>query len=473
VLSLLGGVGALLISAWGSRLIWRLRPPFLTDNTPLVLGVDGRVLAFTLGVSLLTGLLFGLAPAVRAARTSLASTFTVAAPVRGGRRKFGVLDGLAVVQIGLALISLVGAGLFLRSLGNARSIDVGFDADKLLVMSFDMAAQGYDEARGRQFYRRVHERAEAVPGVQAVALGSHRPLSRVGVLLPIQPEGEDTSARETSVRADAVGLGYFKTLGISLVKGRDFEPIDREGGQPVAIINETMAAHYWPGQDPLGKRFRMGNRPDFLQVIGVAKDSKYVDVGEPAQPYFYLALEQSYAPTMTLWVRTERPKGLVEAVRREVQALAPDLPLTDVQTVDARLQGTLWAPRLGASLLTGFGGLALVLASIGIYGITAYAVAQRRREIGIRLALGAQRGEVLGLMIRQALVMISIGMAFGVAVVVAGGKLVSSLLYGIGATDFGTLAGVCAFFAAVALAASFLPANRATRIDALKVLWTE
>jgi hypothetical protein len=223
----------------------------------------------------------------------------VAAQLRGGKRKFGVLDALAVAQIGLALVSLIGAGLFLRSLGNAQRIDAGFEVDRLAVMSFDMAAQGYDEIRGRQFYRRVVERAATVPGVESVALGSHRPLSRVGVLLPVHVEGQDPNARDASVRADAVGLGYFKTLGIPVLKGRDFSPVDRESTPAVAVINETMASHYWPGKDPLGKRFKVGNNPGFVEVVGVARDSKYVDVAEAAQSYFYLPLEQTYAPTMT------------------------------------------------------------------------------------------------------------------------------------------------------------------------------
>ncbi|MES1241660.1 MAG: ABC transporter permease [Acidobacteriota bacterium] len=473
VLSLLGGAAALFVSYLGSKAIWRLRPPFLTDNTPLVLSLDGRVLAFTLLVSLLTGVLFGLAPALRSARTDLAAMLGVNAPVRGGRRKLGVLDALAAVQVGLALVSLVGAGLFLRSLGNVHRIDVGFKADELAVLSFDVTTLGYDEARGRQLYRRVLERASAVPGVDAATLGSHRPLSRVGVLLPVRAEGQDLTERAASVRADTVGLGYFETLGIPILKGRGFEPFDREGSSRVAIVNETMAGHYWPGQDAVGKRFQFGESEDFVQVVGVARDSKYVDVGEPPQSYFYLPLEQNYAPTMTLWVRTAHPDNLVEPVRREVQALAPDLPLTDVQTAMDRLNGSLWAPRLGASLLTGFGALALALASIGIYGVTAYAVTQRRREIGIRLALGSQRGEILGMVIRQALVMIGLGMALGVAMALSGGKLVSSMLFGVSPTDLTTLALVCAFFAAVAFVASFLPANRATRTDVLKVLRTD
>jgi predicted permease len=470
VLALLGGASGLLLSQWGSRAIWRMRPPFLADDTPLVLGVDARVLAFTLLVSLLTGVLFGLLPAWRSTRPDLSPTLRAAAQAGGRGRRLGVLAPLSVAQLALAVVALIGAGLFLRSLTNAERIDPGFAAERLAVLSFDLAAQGYDEVHGRDLDRRVLARAASVPGVQSATLSSHRPLNRVGVLVALRVEGLDPAQRVPPVRTEAVGRDYFKTVGIPLLKGRDFSAIDRDGAPRVAIVNETLARRYWPGMEPIGKRFTVGDDKGFIQVVGLARDAKYVDMGEAPQPYFYQPLEQAYAPLVTLWARTAHPEGLAETLRREVQSLAPDLPLTDVGTAGARVQQSLWAARLGASLLAGFGSLALLLAAVGVYGVTSYSVSQRRREIGIRLALGATRGQLLGLIVGQTCAILAAGMTLGLALALSGRRLVANMLYGIDAANLATYVAVCCFLAAVALLSSFLPARRATRVDALRVL---
>lgn len=475
VLSLGGGLLGLLVAAWSSRFLWRLRPPFITENTPLALGIDVRVLAFTLLLSLMTGVLFGLAPALQSSRPNLVHSLTAAARTRRPHRKFGLRDLLVVGQISLALIALIAAGLFLNSLRNAQNIDPGFDVDRLLVMSMDMGGQGYNEARGRGFYRQIVEDVKVLPGVVSATISSHRPLSRVGVLLQVVPEGqEDPSSAGTPVRADVVGDNYFETVGIPILRGRGITAADRQGTRRVAVVNETMAKRFWPGQEAIGKRFDVGDGGEPTEIVGIARDAKYVDIGEPPTPYFYVPFAQDYVPTMTLYVRTEgSPAALLPQVRGKVQSLAPTLPLMDVQTVSQRRAGSLWAPRLGAVLLGSYGLLAFILAATGIYGVIAYSVSQRRREIGIRMALGAHRGHVVWLVILQAMGLLVVGLVIGIGGALAGGRLVAGMLFGISSTHLPTIAAVAALFATVALVASFIPANRATRVDATTALRLE
>lgn len=469
VLALLGGGFGLLLAAAGPGLLWRFRPPFLTA-TAIDLRMDGRIVLFTLGVSLLTGLLFGLAPALQALRADLVPALKDQNALldRSGRR-LPWRNVLIAGQVALALVALIGAGLFLGSLRNAQAIDPGFDARTLITVGINVGAQGYGQEQGRDLFRRMLARLEALPGVRAASLSANQPLNRGAIYRRAVPEGDEAVPlhERPYTRTDTVGPRYFETLGIPILQGRGFTGADREDGPLVAIVNRTMAERLWPGQSPVGRRFRTPEEGDLVyEVVGMAADAKYVTLSEPPEPLFYLPHGQAYVPEVTLYVRTAgAPRALLETVRREVQSHDRTLPLADLQPLGDALASSLWAPRMGAALLSLFGLLALVLASAGIYGVTAYSLSQRRREVGIRMALGARREDVLALILRQALLVIGAGLAVGLGAAAAGSRLVASLLYGISGTDPGTFAAVTLFLAAVALLASYLAARRSTRVS--------
>jgi predicted permease len=309
-----------------------------------------------------------------------------------------------------------------------------------------------------------------LPGVSAATLATSGPLQGNGIARSIFLEGGDENDR-TLVPVNTVGPRYFETLGIPIVKGRGFTDDDRAGGNKVVVVNETMAKKMWPGKDPLGKRFRFFGDPTLSEVVGVAKDVKYFFLGEDPQPFVYEVLAQRYASGLTLVVHTATAPGpLLETVRREVAGFDKDLPIVGLQTVDRILHDSLWAPRLGGSLLAIFGLLALVLASVGIYGVMSYTVGQRQREIGIRMALGARRRDVLALVLGQGMGVVALGLAAGLALALALSRLVQTMLFGVSATDALSFGGTVAIMAAVALVANFFPARRASSTDATAAL---
>jgi predicted permease len=370
---------------------------------------------------------------------------------------------------------LIGAGLFLRSLQNAQRINPGFDAEHLAVLSFDLGAQGYTEERGRQFQQRVLERAAAVPGVQAATLASTVPLFQGGFARTVFLEGQDTSDRRAGKLVQiAVGSAhYLETLGIPLLRGRALSDIDQPNTPIAVVINETMAKRFWPDQDAIGRRFKFFGQPNFNQVVGIAKDSKYNFIGEEPTPFIYQATTQIYQPQLSLFVKAARPEAVLGTVRGEVQQLDRNLPLTGVFTLTEIFDQSLWAPRMGASLLAVFAGLSLVLAVIGIYGVMAYSVNQRRRELGIRMALGASRADVLRLVVGQGLRLTLMGVAFGLVASFAASRLIATMLFDVSPTDIVTFVAVPALLAGAALGASYLPAQRATRIDPMVALRDE
>jgi predicted permease len=472
LLAVLGGAFGLLLAYWAQALLWSYRPPFLQADA-VDLRPDARVLLFTLGVSLVTGILFGLAPAVQASRPDLVVELKekTSAPT-GSTGLFGLRNLLVSAQIALSLIALIGAGLFLRSLQNAQRIDPGFDAEHLAVLSFDLGAQGYTEERGRQFQQRVLEGAASVPGVRSATLASTVPLFNGGFARTVFLEGQDTSDRRSGrlVQITVAGQHYFETLGISLLRGRDLSEADQPNTPGAVIINETMAARFWPNQDAIGRRFKFFGQDSFQQVAGIAEDSKYNFIGEEPTPYIYQAATQVYQPQVSLFVKASRPEAVLGTVRREVQQLDRNLPLTGVFTLEEIFGQALWAPRMGASLLAVFAGLSLVLAVIGIYGVMAYAVNQRTRELGIRMALGASRSDVLRLVVLQALRVTVMGVVAGLLVSFAASRLIASLLFSVSPTDIVTFIAVPVLLGGAALAASYLPAFRATRIDPMVAL---
>ena len=476
LLALVGGGLGMLIAYWAQGILWSQRPPGIAADA-IDLAPDLRVLGFTLAVSLVTALVFGLAPALTASRADIVSELKQrGGPANFGNRPFNLRNLLVAGQVALSLVALVGAGLFVKSLANAQRIDPGFDHDKLAVLTVDLGAQGYSEARAREFHRRMLERAAALPGVERATLASGIPLSQGGFLRTVFPEGTDSSDRKNGklVQLNTVEPGYFETLGITLKRGRDFSPSDHPDSPRVVVVNETMAKQFWPEQDAIGKRFKFFGQDWWNEVIGIAKDGKYNFIGENPQPHIYLSLTQSFEPAVSLHLRTSGdPATALGMARREVQEMDRVLPITNVFTFGEILRRSLWAPRMGASLLVVFGLLSLVLAVIGIYGVMSYSVNQRTRELGLRMALGADQGDVLRLVVRQGLTLAAFGIVIGLGLSFAATRLIGKLLFDVTARDPLIFAGIPVLLGLAALVASALPASRAARVDPTVALRTE
>ncbi len=475
ILAIMAGLLGLLLAAWGRDLLWLMRPPFLDANA-IEIALDGRVLLFTAGITILTGLLFGLVPAFQASRVDLMWALKDrTGPPHRNRRRVNLRNLLVVVQIALSLTALVAAGLFLRSLQNAQKISLGFESKNLFMISFDLAGQKYDEARGRSFFQQVTERAAAVPGVKAVGIAS-APLFGGDIMRTVFVEGQDvTDTRNGRLTALLrVSPGYFDAIGMPIKRGRAFDMRDDQGAPMVAVVNETMAKRLWPGEEALGKRFRCFGEKWVIEVVGIARDAKYRTLGEDPISFMYFPLLQHYTPGGTLHVRTEgNPADVLGIVRGQVQAMEKNMPLFPVNTIGQVLDIILWAPRMGASLLAIFGLLALLLAAIGIHGVMSYSVAQRTQEIGIRMALGAQAKDVLQLILGQAFVILLAGGLLGLGGGLAVSRVLASLLYGVGRADPLSFVGTTMVLGAAALLASYLPARRALRVDPVEALRCE
>jgi predicted permease len=477
LLAILGGVAGLLFAIWGRSALWAIRPPFLQD-APLDLGFDTTVLGFTLVLTALTGLVFGLVPALQASRPQIVSDLKPQAPGQRGGFGIGIKNILVVAQVALSLVALVGSSLFLRSLVNATRIDTGFETEKLASLAVDVDAIGYDEQRGEQFFDRMIERASSMPGVESAALTEGIPIdSGINVMRTFFVHGrdpEDENNREM-LPVNTVSIGYFRTAGIELRAGRDFDASDHADAPSVAILNETTAARFWPGEDPIGKRFYFINQDDNVrEVIGIARDSKYGSVGEQPQMYVYLPRRQNYAPAMHLMVPTSGdPEPVLASARNEIRLLEPNLPITDAQTMPQIVSESLWGAKTAAGLLGLLGALALLLVSIGIYGVMAYTISQQQREIGIRMALGGGSDAVLRLFLKRGMLMVAAGAAVGLLVATLLGRGVTELLYDVSPTDPLVLATTTLTLVAVAFAATLIPARRALQVDPVVVLKQE
>jgi putative ABC transport system permease protein len=472
LLALVAGGAGLLLARLTLALLAAMRPP---TEVPLLLQarLDGPVLGFTLGVAVLTGLIFGLAPALQVSRPDFVSA------LKGGATSAKSILGLElrhlliVVQTALCFFCLAGAGLFLHSLRLAQKVDPGFSPNRLTVMSFNAGAQGFGEAAVQDFYRRLLERVRQLPPVRSAALAQALPLSGGAVPRSVFVEGHREASDEGGVlvQTDAVSTDYFTTLGIGLAQGRGFVFQDGRNTQHVAIINETMAKRFWPGQDPVGKRFKFFGDDFFHSVAGVAKDSKYVALGEDPQLHLYYPLIQNYSPRVTLFARVKGdPDVALGLIRQEVRALDPTLPLTNVATMSDILDRSLWAPRASASLLGAFGILALALAILGVFSVTTYTVAQRTPEISLRIALGAQRPELLRMVLREGLSLVAIGIGVGLLASAAASRSLRSLLFATSGLDPATLGLTVVVLLAAAVVAIYLPARRAAATDPLEVL---
>ncbi|HEY7181766.1 MAG TPA: ABC transporter permease [Blastocatellia bacterium] len=475
MLALAGGAAGLRLALASRDLLWAFRPPGINADD-INLSFDPRVLGYTLLLSLLTGVIFGLAPAIQASRAELVTELKEkGSQAARGSRWFSLRNLLVVGQVALSLVALIGAGLFLRSLGNAQQINPGFETEKLLVFSFDVGAQGYDKARGMEHYRRVVERVEAIPGVISAAIASAPPFAW-GFMRSVFVEGQEPSrgGRGILTIVGTVGQKYFETMNIPLVRGRNFTEADRENTPPVVVINEAMAKRFWPNQDAVGKRFRFFGDDVSQEVIGVVKDTATQNIGEDPRPVAYLSLLQDFPSQVTLHVRTAGdPSGLLATAQREVQSLDRTMPLLNPATISQLIREGLWAARMGAALLAVFGLLALILASVGIYGVLAFSVSQRTSEFGIRLALGARPSDVLRLALGQTLALVAAGALIGVTGGLIVTRMVTNLLYGVSAVDPMTFVGMPLLLLLVALLASYLPARRATKIDPMIALRCE
>jgi putative ABC transport system permease protein len=478
LLAIAGAVVGVLFASWSFNFLQRMVPEGMALSAGL--NLDWRILGFTLLVALLTGLIFGLAPALQTARVDLNEALKQSGgrtDVQGGRDLRGAL---VVAEVALALVLLIGAGLLIQTFFKLRGQYGGLQAENVLTLRTQLPDSKYrDLSRRVQFYDQVLARVKSLPGVVSAGYTTSVPLVWKGGTSGFIPEGH-TPIPGLSYDANfrQVSPDYFKTIGIALRQGRSFTEGDNAQSMPVAIINETMAREYWPGENAVGKRFRIGDSNDglpWMAVVGIAADVRQMGVDAPVKAEMYLPYPQV---THSVWTRPRdlvlrtsvEPTSLVAAVRREIHAVDPNQPISDVRTMAEILGEETSARQLGMTLLATFAGLALLLSVLGIYGVLSYFVAQHTPEIGVRMALGAQAGNILGLVLKKGMLLAGAGVGIGLIAAFALTRLMQSLLYDVSASDPLTFAGVAALLSAIALLACYLPARRATKVDPLVAL---
>lgn len=478
LLAAIGTAAGLLLAIIAMPLLVRALPPMrdlMTARLALSLNLDPdrRVLLFSIAISAITVLLFGLAPAIAAARATLDSVLRGARSAGGWRGR----QALILFQIALCTVLLAGAGLLVRTFEQLRDVDPGFARDRLVTFSEDPSLAGYTSAQAKALRLALIDRVRQIPGVESVAVAS-RPLMRgSGIKMTMVPAGQKiTPADFLNTSANSVSPGYFETMGMRILSGRDLAANDEpaKGIRTKAIVNQAFAAKFFPGLDPLGRRFGNGGSADQYEIVGVVSDAKYRSLREPMPPTLYNLWFDGASQPLQLEVRTHaHPQSIIEPVRQTMASLDPSMPFTEIETMSEEVNASTAGERLTAALALVFGALAAVLAAIGIYGLLAYAVAQRRREIGIRMALGARPldiGEMIG---RQALVLVAAGIAIGLGAARLAGPSIGSLLYGIAPWDPIALISAALFVAAVAAAATAIPVARATRIEPASALRQE
>jgi putative ABC transport system permease protein len=477
LLASLGGAVGLLLSLAGLNVLKGFIPPNIPQAGNIT--IDGKVLIFTMLVSLATGLIFGLAPALQAAHFNLNDTLKESgrdsdAGTRGNR-----IRGLLVIsEVAVSFILLIGAGLLINSFVRLRNVDPGFRAANVLTMRIVLPEVRYPDRKGRApFYDELIRRVEALPGVTSAAVVTDVPLTNSGNSVGVSIEGRADPApdRMPIVITRMISPNYFKTMSIPLLNGRELTEQDKADSTPVAVISETTARLFWPGEDPLGKRIKVGESAStnqWLTVVGVVKDVRQYELGIEPKPQMYLPHSQNeFFDPRALVVRTNvDPLSLAATVRKTVWEIDKDQPVSDINTMEQVVSESVARQRFSMLLLGVFAGLALVLAAVGIYGVMSYSVAQRTHEIGIRMALGAQRNDVLRLTIWQGFRLVITGVTIGLAVAFVLTRVMSSLLFGISATDPITFLAISFVLVAVALIASYVPALRATRVDPMLAL---
>jgi predicted permease len=462
VLSSLGGALGVLVGYWSRALL-----PF-GQKAPL----DWRVFGFVAGVSMLTGIVFGLLPALRATRVDLAGAMKESGrSVTGSRSMLG--KGLVVLQVAMSLVLIVGAGLFLRTLENLRSVDVGFDSKNLLMFNVDPSVNRYDAGRAAQLFRQAHERMSSLPGVTSVALTRTTLLSGSTSTSSMWTQGQTSqTAAEGEMYMMDVSPTFFATMGIPVQRGRGFTEHDDEKAPKVAIINEASARKLFPDGDAIGRRIGGSfEKSDEFEIVGVVRDAKYASVRDPGPPTMYRCVWQGPARRLNIVLRTTGdPLAMAETVRAAMHEIAPTLPVREFTSQTEQISLRFAQERLFAKAYTAFGALALVLACIGLFGLMSYSVARRTTEIGVRMALGAQRRTVVGMVMGESMRLVAIGTALGLAAALWAGRFVKTVLYGLSANDPITITAAVALIAVVSVLAGFLPARRAANVDPMEAL---
>ena len=477
LLSLTGGAAGLLLAVWIDRTLLSFMPPGPTNTLTISATPDWRIMLFALGTSLLTGIIFGLVPAVQATRPDLAPTLKDQVGAVTSTASIGLRKALVVAQVMLSLLLLVGAGLFIRSLQNLKNLDPGFTTKNLLTFAIDPPLNGYKPERSREIFRQLYENLNGLAGVESAAFA----------IMPVMEGNEwDSSVSIDTYKAkpnedldphmNFVSPGYFKTMGVPILQGRDFRPSDAGKDAPkVCIINEKFARKYFPEGRALGHRMGMGGDPGTktdIEVVGIFRDMKYEGMKDDVPIEMVRPYEQmEFTLGMSVYLRTARdPEQTFAAARRTVQQVDATLPVVDMKTLEKQVDNSLVTERLVASLSSAFGMLATLLASIGLYGVMAYTVARRTREIGIRMALGAATGNVVWLVMKEVLVLVGIGIGLGLAASWGLTRFVKAQLYGIAPNDLMTIVLATIGIAFVAIAAGYVPAMRATRVDPIQAL---
>ncbi len=468
-LGLLGGAAGLFVGYAGLGLLFSALPGAANFATPRF---DGIVFGYALLLSLVTGFLCGITPALRTTRACLAEALKETARTMGRNRgAVSLSNALLVGQVAFSFVLLVTAALFLRSIGRAYQVDPGFQTAHLAVFFTNAGQAGYTKAEAMSFYKEVRDRVDHMPGITSAAWSANMPLW-ARTVNGIEVEGRQRRSKNDTVRAiiNTVNSGYMETTGIRILDGRNFTDFDRDTSMPVAIVNQTMAREFWPA-GAVGKRVQLPGETQLRQIVGVASTANYTAWGERPQFCVYVPLAQNYSETMVLYVRTQAdPLQQIGPVEREIHSVAPQVVVSNPRTGAQIVDGGLFSARMGVAMLSVFGLLALGLASIGLYGILAYAATRRQREIGLRMALGASRGSVLRLVLGEGMSLVLVGIAIGFAATVATGRIFSRMLYGVSATDPLSIAAAISTLVAVALVACYLPARWATRVDPLTAL---
>lgn len=475
VLAMLGATVGLTLAFWTARFLPAFLPPYtIGGNFDTRPGVT--VFAFTAALTVITTVLFGLAPTLQTSRPDLVTALKETTALIGrGRQRISLRHGLVITQVALSMVALISAGLFVRSLREAYKADPGFDPDHVLLASFDPFLSGYDESRGREFYRRLVEGVRTLPGIKSATLARRLPLTLGGIAFAnVTIDGYvPSSGEDMRLNYETVGPHYFETLRIPMVHGRDFDERDNERAPRVVVINETMAHRYWPKGGALGQRLKLTS--DWLEIVGVVKDVKNRSLSESPKPFLYVPLLQDYRSNMILVVArtTIDPGDALRSLQAEVAALDKRMPIFDVETFEEHIGVSLFLQRMAATLLSAFGFLSLSLAALGLNGVMAYAVSQRTRELGIRISIGASKSDVLKLVLGQAMTLVAIGMMGGLVTSLVVTRFAAKLLYGISPADPVTFTLIAVLLFAVALVAGYFPARRATRIDPMMALRNE
>ncbi len=475
VLALAGGVTGVIIASWTGDFLLSILP-FEEARRAFSAQPDMRMALFTLAVSVFTGLLFGLAPAIQASWPDMTQALKdETGSVAGSARHVRFRKGLVVAQVALSLLLLVGAGLFTRSLYNLRALNPGFNVDRLITFSMDPSLNGYAQTRMVDLFTQLQQRVAGLPGVRSVSMASIPPLTDTINMSTVRVEGyQSRDGEDLNPHVNTVSPGYFATMGMPLLAGRDFTERDQRGAPMVAVINETMARYFWNGQNPIGRRFGFGRHRSAseIEVVGVVKDGKDISLREDVARMVFLPYAQDESLSqLTFFVRTTADGAVTgDALRRAVRQVDPAIPVFDVKTATAVVSESLFLDRIVALLSACFGLLATILAAVGLYGVMSYSVARRTRELGLRMAIGAPQGAVLWLVLKDVAVLAAFGIALGLPMAIGLGQVVRSRLFGVAPTDPLTLGIAISTLGIVSILAGYVPARQATQVDPLQAL---